>query len=79
MRVPKVANGRGGYSALDIKSYAMAVLRADYRRSTKRNFPRSWFDPDPHTHVALEDAIEQGALFCNMLAFNRAAPPDPAR
>ncbi len=22
----------------------------------------------PHTHVALDDAIEQGALFCNMLA-----------
>jgi hypothetical protein len=24
----------------------------------------------PHTHVALDDAIEQGALFCNMLAEN---------
>jgi hypothetical protein len=22
----------------------------------------------PHTHVALDDAKEQGALFCNMLA-----------
>jgi hypothetical protein len=27
-----------------------------------------WFDPLPHTHRALDDAIEQGALFCNMLA-----------
>ncbi|MNT89441.1 hypothetical protein D3C72_2301670 [compost metagenome] len=25
-------------------------------------------DPLPHTHVALDDALEQGALFCNMLA-----------
>jgi hypothetical protein len=34
--------------------------------------PKQWFDKLPHTHVALDDAIEQGALFCNMLADNRA-------
>lgn len=56
------------FSALDIKTYAMALLGTDYRRSTKRNMPKAWFDPVPHTHVALDDAIEQGALFCNMLA-----------
>jgi hypothetical protein len=59
------------HSALDIKSYAMAMLNTDYRQSTKRNMPRAWFDRLPHTHVALDDAIEQGALFCNMLASNR--------
>jgi hypothetical protein len=32
--------------------------------------PEHWFDDLPHTHKALEDAIEQGALFCNMLAEN---------
>jgi hypothetical protein len=58
------------YSALDIKSYAMAMLKKDYRRSAKRNFPRSWFDKLPHTHIALDDAIEQGAMFCNMLREN---------
>jgi hypothetical protein len=31
-----------------------------------------WFDPVPHTHVALDDAIEQGQLFCNMLKANFA-------
>ena len=56
------------HSALDMKSYAMAVLGKEYRESTKRNMPRGWFDPMPHTHVALDDAKEQGALFCNMLA-----------
>ncbi len=61
-----------GHSALDMKSYAMAVLKTDYRESTKRNMPGEWFDEFPHTHVALDDAIEQGALFCNMLRFNRA-------
>ncbi|MBI4194767.1 MAG: exonuclease [Betaproteobacteria bacterium] len=57
------------HSALDIKSYAMALLGTPYRSSVKKNMPREWFDPLPHTHVALDDAREQGALFCNMLAF----------
>ena len=55
------------HSALDVKTYAMALLGKPYRASTKRNMPRSWFDKLPHTHQALDDAIEQGALFCNML------------
>ena len=59
------------HSALDMKSFAMAVLKTDYRDSTKRNMPKHWFDPLPHSHVALDDAIEQGALFCNMLQENR--------
>ncbi|WP_067061828.1 exonuclease [Roseateles chitosanitabidus] len=59
------------FSALDIKSYAMAVLKTEFRASTKRNMPKSWFDPLPHTHVAVDDAVEQGALFCNMLRANR--------
>lgn len=58
------------YSALDIKTYAMSMLKTGYRDSTKRNMPDRWFDKLPHTHVALDDAIEQGALFCNMLAEN---------
>lgn len=60
------------HSALDIKTYAMALLGRPYRESTKKNMPPRWFDPLPHTHRALEDAIEQGALFCNMLAEGRA-------
>ena len=51
-----------------MKSFAMALLKCDYREAVKRNMPRYWFDPLPHTHKALDDAIEQGALFCNMLA-----------
>jgi hypothetical protein len=59
------------FSALDMKTLAMALMRGDYRRATKRNMPRRWFDELPHTHRALDDAVEQGALFCNMLAENR--------
>lgn len=58
------------HSALDIKTYAMAMLKRGYRDATKRNMPKHWFDQLPHTHQALDDAIEQGALFCNMLAEN---------
>ncbi len=58
------------FSALDIKTYAMALLKTEYRESVKRNMPKRWFDLVPHTHKALDDAIEQGALFCNILAEN---------
>lgn len=63
------------HSALDMKTYAMAILGTNYRESTKRNMPRQWFDEYPHTHVALDDAIEQGALFCNMLRHSRTKAP----
>jgi hypothetical protein len=62
------------FSALDIKTYAMAVLKTGYREAVKKNMPRRWFDDMPHTHVALDDALEQGALFCNMLAENLGRP-----
>jgi hypothetical protein len=57
-----------GHSGLDIRTYAMAVLGVPWHHSTKRRMPERWFDKLPHTHRALDDAIEQGALFCNILA-----------
>jgi hypothetical protein len=60
------------FSALDIKSYAMAMLKTEYRHTTKKNFPGRWFKGQPpHNHVALQDAIGQGILFMNMLLENR--------
>ena len=58
------------HSALDIKTYAMAMLGKEYRDSVKSEMPTRWFDDLPHTHQALDDALAQGALFCNMLAEN---------
>jgi hypothetical protein len=66
------------FSALDIKTYAMATLGCEYREATKRNMPRRWFDEFPHTHQSLDDALEQGALFCNMLAENESRNPSVA-
>ncbi|GFO57466.1 hypothetical protein GMSM_44730 [Geomonas sp. Red276] len=56
------------FAALDIKTLAMALLRTEFRKAAKKNMPKRWFDAAPHSHVALDDAIEQGLLFCNMLA-----------
>lgn len=58
-----------GWVALDVKTYAMAMLKTPFHQTLKNRMPQRWFDPDlPHTHRALDDAVEQGALFCNMLA-----------
>jgi hypothetical protein len=62
-----------GHSALDIKSYAMAMLKRPYRDCVLDALPREWRDDLPYTHVALDDAREQGAMFCNMLRAHGAA------
>lgn len=64
-----------GFAALDVKSYAMAVLRTSFRGAAKSRFPREWFGPQRHTHVALDDAREQGELFCRMLIAHHGGPP----
>lgn len=64
-----------GFSCVDIKSYAAALLGVEYPDVYKRSMPRSWFKvpagaptPPKHTHKALEDAIGQGVLFLNILS-----------
>jgi DNA polymerase III alpha subunit (gram-positive type) len=56
-----------GYSAIDIKTYAMAILRRPYRQCGKKSMPAEWLSSLPHTHRAIDDALEQGYLFVNML------------
>jgi hypothetical protein len=58
-------------TSLDMKSFAMPLLNIDYASISRGSMPPDWFDPLPHTHKALDDAIEQGALFCNMLSISR--------
>jgi hypothetical protein len=55
------------FNALDIKTYAMAVLGTDFRDTNKAAFPREWFKDKPHTHCAREDAVGQAHLFLSML------------
>ena len=64
------------HSALDMKTLAMLLLHTGYRRATKRRWPREWFPRNsPHTHRALDDAIEQGREFGAMLTEARRLPP----
>jgi hypothetical protein len=58
-----------GFSALDLKSFAMGRLPATrYRMLGKSTYPPDWFDENtPHTHVALDDAIEQGTIMVNAI------------
>ena len=58
------------FSCLDIKTYAMAMLKKGYRECSKKGMPKRWFSDAPHTHKAVDDAIEQGQLFMNMLKEN---------
>jgi hypothetical protein len=61
------------FVALDMKTFAMAVLKTDFLSVVKNRMPARWFDETlPHTHLALDDAVEQGVTFCRMLAESRS-------
>jgi hypothetical protein len=56
------------HSAIDLRTLGMALTNSNWQSTVKERLPRRWWDPLPHTHVALDDALEQGAVFCNMMA-----------
>jgi hypothetical protein len=60
-----------GFSALDIKSYAMAVLGTGFRETSKRRMPADWLAASDRPHVAVDDAVAQGHLFVNLLRASR--------
>lgn len=61
------------FSCIDMKTYAMSMRKTEYRKSSKSYWPKRWLANLPHTHVAVEDAREQGLTFINMLKENLAA------
>jgi hypothetical protein len=64
-----------GFASLDLRSYAAAVMKRQYRHVGKRHYPPEWIDEGlPHTHVALDDAIEQGCILINMMRDNLSLP-----
>ncbi|HEV3158186.1 MAG TPA: 3'-5' exoribonuclease [Candidatus Baltobacteraceae bacterium] len=63
-----------GFASLDLRSYAAAVLKKPYRNVGKRQYPPEWIDNLPHTHVALDDAIEQGCILINAIRANLGLP-----
>ncbi|MFO1418707.1 MAG: exonuclease [Methylotetracoccus sp.] len=69
--------GRRPFSehGIDIRSYAMGMRRKPFGKSGKNYLPKRWLSPREHTHVALDDAREQGELFINMMIENIAGTP----
>jgi hypothetical protein len=56
--------GFSGY--IDMKSFYIGRQKSMVVNSTKRNMPAKIKSKRPHTHNALDDALEQAELFCNM-------------
>jgi hypothetical protein len=54
---------------LDIKTLYAAKARTLIARSTKGQMPAELLSRRPHTHNALDDAIEQAELFQNLMAW----------
>ena len=61
------------------------AMGAGDRATAKSSLPRHWRPRAKHTHVAVEDAIEQGERFMNIVRERNAqrgdaavAPPRPA-
>jgi hypothetical protein len=54
-------------SALDIPSYACAVLGKPFRHSGRGAYPKKWKEHGlPHTHKAIDDALGHAMTFCAM-------------
>lgn len=53
------------WAGLDIKSYCAAVLGGSWKKISKRFIPPEWWveKTTGHSHVAVEDALEQFYLF----------------
>jgi len=55
-----------GHSALDLRSFAMPILGRPFFHSGKRRMPAHLRVKAPHTHVSVEDALEQGLIWSNL-------------
>ncbi len=64
------ASAFGFSSFIDMKTLYMARTGATIGKATKRSMPKHLFSTRPHTHNALDDAIEQGEMLMNMLAWD---------
>lgn len=59
------------FQCIDVRSFVMGLRGKHLRQTSKRYWPRRWQNKLPHTHVALDDAREQGLSFIAMLQESR--------
>ncbi|MFC7257697.1 exonuclease [Streptomyces lutosisoli] len=62
----------GHSRCLDLKTLYATKADSPIIGSTKRSMPRHLLSSRPHTHNALDDAIEQAELFQNLMHWNRS-------
>lgn len=55
-----------GFGGLDIKSYYMGMTGCAWEDTRSSRIATEFKSPSPHTHQALDDAIEQGEMFRKM-------------
>ena len=58
------------HRAIDTKTLAMVAMGTmgtGYRATARSSLPKHWRPQAKHTHVAVDDAIEQGELFVNIV------------
>jgi DNA polymerase III epsilon subunit-like protein len=56
-----------GFTALDIKSYAAAILKKDFRNINNDNYSLELYHKSQHSHKALDDARAYSKLLIKLL------------
>jgi ribonuclease T len=59
-----------GIGGIDIKAYYMGLMGCSWSETASSKIPTEFKGESPHTHNALDDAIEQAEMFALMLARN---------
>ncbi|MER5567627.1 exonuclease [Streptomyces goshikiensis] len=67
----------GHSGCLDMKTLYAAKARVPLRAAVKGAMPRGLLSDRPHTHHALDDAIEQAELMSNLMLWEPAGPELP--
>lgn len=71
MRFASDGSPFGHSRCLDLKTLYAAKAASPIIGSTKRSMPQHLLSSRPHTHNALDDAIEQAELFQNLMRWDR--------
>ncbi|CAM5621872.1 hypothetical protein SAVIM338S_05832 [Streptomyces avidinii] len=67
----------GHSGCLDMKTLYAAKARVPLRAAVKRLMPAGLLSRRPHTHHALDDAIEQAELMSSLMLWQPLHPPEP--
>ncbi|MDT9687370.1 exonuclease [Streptomyces sp. P9(2023)] len=73
MRFADAGSPFGHSRCMDVKTLYAAKASVPVNKATKRSMPRHLLSSRPHTHNALDDAIEQAELFQNLMTWEAGA------